>query len=599
MIWLSLASLAFAQELAPDLTKRCVASTVKIGVLDGEGRPVSSGSGSVIDPRGYILTNFHVVGDMHTAEPTNPRWEVLVGVVSSARESARYRYVGEVVRADPLLDLALVRIHSDRDGKPIDDESFVHIPLGSDEHLNPGNQVWTFGYPSGVRSVNATAGVLAGFEMNYEDRVAWLRTDAEINPGNSGGQLVDSRGKLVGVPTQVRRADGGSVAETMAFARPTSRIPAEWLSTLAAGEVTDRRVSGVFTLEADSVHTERLVGDNAMLDESERRIYRLAGPNTGRVITEPPVTVGLVHKPSGEVVREGTGVVETSASDGQPLLLIVVLPPSEDPTDIAIRYERSESVFEVPTFVGGTFTYAQPSDAIALDELEPKMRALGLPIYTVVYADTEAGAGPLVAANYTEQATERVWNEWTRSGHIDEQAALIVLGLNQGRIQVKVGDALAERTSMDSSTIMEILVEHFLPKAENPTEALAAVATAIASRAAPAPDSEVLTEVRGRTIDALTHEPVQALVVIGEPGVDLRETIESYLAGDLADDVLEQRLRARFSTTAEGQFSISDISPGVTLPLALVADGYRNIYLTHTTDAAKPLVDLGELQFSR
>ena len=78
-------------------------------------------------PRGYVLANFHVVGNTKTGVLSNKDNKVLLGLVSSARESVRYRWEGTVVRADPRLDLALVRILKDTTGRPLENGRFPHL----------------------------------------------------------------------------------------------------------------------------------------------------------------------------------------------------------------------------------------------------------------------------------------------------------------------------------------------------------------------------------------------------------------------------------------------------------------------------------------
>ena len=118
-----------------------------------------------------------------------------------------------------------------------------------------------------------TAGTIAGFEMNVVDQVSWLRTDAEINPGNSGGQLIDNKGRLVGIPTQVRVADRRQVVETIGFARPAERIPAEWFSAIKAGHINDTKIIGQFKLKVGKGLHDKVVGDYMALSGAERRFY--------------------------------------------------------------------------------------------------------------------------------------------------------------------------------------------------------------------------------------------------------------------------------------------------------------------------------------
>ncbi len=230
-----------AQEMSADVTDRCMRASVKIVVtIDREHGSV--GSGSVIDPRGYVLTNFHVVGAVRPGDTPIGRLfaennEVVLGMVTAARETARPRYVGRVVRVDPQLDLALIRIVSDTDGNPVGAQAFPFVPMAGTQRLRPGSRVFAFGYPLSLRTINVTGGAVTGFQMNARQEVAWLRTDARFNRGNSGGMLVDSEGNLVAVPTAVVSGRAGeALLEPIELARPVERIPRQWMEELRACE---------------------------------------------------------------------------------------------------------------------------------------------------------------------------------------------------------------------------------------------------------------------------------------------------------------------------------------------------------------------------
>ncbi len=155
------------------------------------------GSGVVIDKRGYILTNDHVVADAV---------DVKVSFVDGRTVP------GKVVGTDPRSDLAVVRV----DGVPV-----TPARLGDSDKMMVGEQVIAIGNPFGLDHT-VTVGVLsaknrAGFEAGqYED---FLQTDASINPGNSGGPLVNIDGEVVGINTMIAGIGTGigfAVASSMA-----------------------------------------------------------------------------------------------------------------------------------------------------------------------------------------------------------------------------------------------------------------------------------------------------------------------------------------------------------------------------------------------
>jgi S1-C subfamily serine protease len=334
------AETAIAQELDARTTDRCVRAAVRIVVADANGNPAASGSGSMIDSRGYVLTNFHVVGNVSVQHgppgtllvPAN-RYEI--AIATSAREAVTPRYIARVVRADQRLDLALLRIVATTDGRALPRNTrFTAIELASTAQLRPGSRVWAFGFPMNVRTINVTGGQVTGFQMNADDAVAWLRSDAEFNPGNSGGMLVDTRGRLVAVPTAV--VHGRSTLEPIELARPVERVPASWLRDLRRG-IDDVRIDGVSELVDGSVVTSAAVGDVGGIGESEIHFYRI-----GRALRPAHVTLSggtpelVLADPAGRIVRRGTTSMEIRETDPPDLLLAVVTPnPAESP----LRYE--------------------------------------------------------------------------------------------------------------------------------------------------------------------------------------------------------------------------------------------------------------------
>lgn len=338
---------ALGQELPEEVTDACVRAAVKIIMLsDSERGGGSTGSGSMIDPRGYVLTNFHVVGHMRpeTGRPGtlyNRQNRVHLATVESARQSARPRWHGVVVRGDVRLDLALVRIISDTDGNQVGDHRFPTVQIAPTERLRPGSRVWAFGFPLGVRTINVTEGAIAGFQMNANDEVAWLRSDAEFNPGNSGGMLVDQRGRLIGVPTRVYHGtQTGRALEPVELARPAERVPAEWLQALRRGHITDVRLTGVGDLNEGRPMTTTANGDHGSVGAPDQHFFNVpAQPRPARVTTRQPLPIALMHREG--VIREGRGSVEVQPGDPpDPVISILVPGAGERAVTYSIGLER-------------------------------------------------------------------------------------------------------------------------------------------------------------------------------------------------------------------------------------------------------------------
>jgi S1-C subfamily serine protease len=160
----------------------------------------TTGSGSIIDARGYVLTNYHVVQDA-----------VRVYVTLSEGESVE----GDVIGADPENDLAVVKFEPD--GREL-----TTVPLGISSDLRVGQKVLAIGNPFALGRT-LTTGVISGVGRSlraYNDLVisGMIQTDASINPGNSGGPLLDSRGDMIGINTMIYSTSGGSIG--IGFAVP-------------------------------------------------------------------------------------------------------------------------------------------------------------------------------------------------------------------------------------------------------------------------------------------------------------------------------------------------------------------------------------------
>ena len=149
----------------------------------------SSGSGVIVDPDGYIVTNTHVVENATRIEVQLP----LDPGVSPGRSILKRhgRTVGaQVVAIDQETDIAVVKV---------DAHNLPALPFGDSDALRSGQLVLAFGSPLGLES-SVSMGVISAVarQLTPDDPMIYIQTDATINPGNSGGALVDTAGKLVG-----------------------------------------------------------------------------------------------------------------------------------------------------------------------------------------------------------------------------------------------------------------------------------------------------------------------------------------------------------------------------------------------------------------
>ncbi len=184
----------------------------------------SGGSGCIVSPDGYVLTNFHVVRDDSGASAQS----ITVGLSTDLRRPPVESYTARVVEFDRERDLALLHISESRYGTALPEGTiFPYVELADTTTMTIGDPLRFIGYPwiggTGSRaSVTYTRGVISGYQaMPYG---YLIKTDGEINEGNSGGAALNDAFELVGLPTQVVGADGGQLA----YIVPVDIVPDSW-----------------------------------------------------------------------------------------------------------------------------------------------------------------------------------------------------------------------------------------------------------------------------------------------------------------------------------------------------------------------------------
>jgi S1-C subfamily serine protease len=196
-----------------------------------------AGSGFIIDEKGYILTNYHVVEGAQSIE-------VVLG--------DRTHFPGKFVGADQRNDVALVKI--DPKGKHL-----VTLPLGDSSTLQVGQKVLAIGNPFGFQST-LTTGVVSAIgrtvqtsQNTFIDEA--IQTDAAINHGNSGGPLIDSRGEVIGINSAIYSPNGATAGIGFAIPINTAKLIAHDLIT--EGRV-HRAFLGIETLQVGSYLAQAL-----------------------------------------------------------------------------------------------------------------------------------------------------------------------------------------------------------------------------------------------------------------------------------------------------------------------------------------------------
>lgn len=214
---------AQAQTLPKDVRAKILVAVVQVIPLKDNGDPVGvSGSGTIISPKGYILTNFHVIGDTETRKFYKTHAILFTNFPDQPPE---YRNIAEVVATDATHDLAILRITKDNKGKAIaSNAQFPAMPVGDSTDLIPGDPIYIVGYPGiSGSTITFTAGLMSGWvgEDFESGGKQWIKTDGKIAHGNSGGAAFNADGELIGVPTAGRTQEYDPLdREQQAYVRP-------------------------------------------------------------------------------------------------------------------------------------------------------------------------------------------------------------------------------------------------------------------------------------------------------------------------------------------------------------------------------------------
>ena len=226
------------------------------------------GSGVVISPDGYIVTNNHVVDGA-----------VDIRVTTSNRRVLK----GKLVGTDPLTDLAVLKV---------DAADMPSAPWGDSKEVRPGQTVLAFGNPYGFR-FTVTRGIVSAINRANPDPTnpskpgEFIQTDAAINPGNSGGPLVDARGEVVGINTFLVSPSG--TFSGMGFAIPTQIVRPTVETLIRDGKVSHGHIGiGISDVTPENA---KFFGDSTAMGGVVTQVEpdspgAKAGLQIGDVITE-------------------------------------------------------------------------------------------------------------------------------------------------------------------------------------------------------------------------------------------------------------------------------------------------------------------------
>lgn len=298
----------------------------------GFGGPQSgqaTGSGFVIDKQGLILTNFHVV---------NGATDIKIGFDDKKTLPAR------LVGKDPSTDLALLKV----DPKGLN----LHpLTLGSSKSVQVGDSVLAIGNPFNLDRT-LTTGVVSALQRriqapNHFQISDVIQTDAAINPGNSGGPLLNSRGEVIGINSQIETGGSGASGNVgIGFAVPIDTAKTI-LPTLSDGRRVERGWLGVESQTVDqSIAALKLSIDHGALVQkvvsgSPAAKAGIRGGNKQVAISGQPITTG------GDIII-GAGGHEIRTSDD----LAAVIAADKPGTKVEMKLQRGKSVVTVTVTLG-------------------------------------------------------------------------------------------------------------------------------------------------------------------------------------------------------------------------------------------------------
>lgn len=275
------------------------------------GERPSLGSGIIVDPRGFILTNLHVVDTLFDTFDTE------VTLADGRKTPAT------VIAWDEAADLAVLHINMD---------NLPPIPVGDPQALAVGDIVFAIGYPRNIGQ-SVSQGIVSAISRTADGVISTIQTDAAINPGNSGGALIDRNGRMVGLNTSIISESGNS--EGIGFAT-TADIALE-----ATNDMVEQAIA------ANSGYLGVVTGE--ALNSVSSLLFFGVDNIRGMLVEQvdeggPAMRAGI--RPGDVITRVG----ETAVTDAQNIMLEI---RNKKPGDtVSIHVFRDGASVTLPTVLG-------------------------------------------------------------------------------------------------------------------------------------------------------------------------------------------------------------------------------------------------------
>jgi serine protease Do len=412
---------ALAHKVAPAVVQVQVTGYGSVGQEDGNGgdtayitRQRSLGSGVIVDPDGYIITNAHVVAGaqrIHVAL-------TLAGDPESQSPGVKKDYDAKLLGVHQETDLALLKI--DAKGLPSLSPDHRHA-------VQQGELVIALGSPEGLEN-SVTMGVISAVNRQPDPNLpmVFIQTDAPINRGNSGGPLVDVDGRLVGINTFILSSSGGS--QGLGFAIPAPVVNMVYQRLRKFGHVDRSEIGAI----AETI--------TPLLAEGLRLPV-----NSGVIISD--VSPGGPAEAAGLRIQDIVVGVDGRRIESLPTLnAILYLHPTDEPMAITVLRGKQELTLHVPVL-----THPHSVDRLTemvdpLANLVPKLGVLGSDVdekALKVMPDLRISTGVIVLAKTAYGATTDVSLKPGDVIHSLNNEPVTSLAELRGRISVlKPGDAV-------------------------------------------------------------------------------------------------------------------------------------------------------------
>jgi 2-alkenal reductase len=310
------------QKVKPAVVTVINQMTPQRGAFGRSVAQTASGSGVIIDPQGYIVTNNHVIDGEQSLQ-------VIFADGSKADAT--------VVGADTVLDVAVIKVNGS-------------VPavaqFGDSNGLEPGQIAIAIGSPLGDYRGTVTVGVVSGLNRTVDQMQGLIQTDAAINNGNSGGPLINSLGQVIGINTLVvRSTNSGNVAEGLGFAIPSNLVHEIESQLITQGHVehpyigisfqpVDPQIASALNLNATEGAVITQVEASSPADRAGLQQNDVITAINGQPVDQDHqlISVLFTHKP-GETV---TLTILRNGQQSQVKLTLATHPTSQVPSDNSI-----------------------------------------------------------------------------------------------------------------------------------------------------------------------------------------------------------------------------------------------------------------------